>query len=149
MIFEPTLICRGSQLWSWSLLLFGSVLSYNTHCCGPQPQPLRPLEHLGSLPTAHMWIHRFEPNLPTFLMALDSGVTRTPQCGHHVVCHSPSCPPTYLLRSPLQWPEGLEEKLVLAVLCPSLCPAWCQPQAWVQWGTHGGHLVFEVSGPHN
>lgn len=123
MILVPALIRKCSQLQHslpWSP--------------APAPQPSR-------TPWAFAHCPYVDSQIWAKLARLSDGFRfrsdQDPPCGHHLACHSPSCPPTCLLLSPLQWPEGLGEKLLLAVLCPSLCPAWCQPQAWVQWGTHG------------
>lgn len=109
----------------------------------PSSSFLRPLEHppwpfaLPEGPNAHMWIHRFESSLPTFLIVSDF---RSDNDSTVWPLHGMSEPLLSSHPSPmLPWqPEGLGGKLVLTVLCPSLCPAWCQPQAWAQWGNTDG-----------
>lgn len=72
-------------------------LSVTRLTAGPQPHLLRHWSILGFCsglagPTAHMWVHKFEPSLTAFLMALDSGATVAPQDGHHVVGHNTLLP---------------------------------------------------------
>lgn len=75
MLSVPILIWRGTQL---PRSLLGPSLAYSDFGLA------------GT--TAHMWVHKFEPSLTAFLMALDSGATATPQDGHHVACHNTLLP---------------------------------------------------------
>lgn len=117
-------------IWSVSQFLFGGAPSYSSHCCSLQhPHPHPP--QASGVPWAFPWTCRphcphngSPPSLLTFLMALDSGVTMTPKCGHHMTRHNPSCS-LPISPVPLVWPEGLGGKPVL-VPCPSLSSPWFQ-----------------------
>lgn len=86
MICEPILTGRVSQL-EQSLLSHGASV--------PLPWICRP----------HCPYDTSQPSMPTFPVALDSGVTMTPKYGH-MACFSPSCS-SPISHVPLVWPEGL------------------------------------------
>lgn len=134
--YNPTMnicaLCANSYLEGFS--------SYNAYCWAPASPP-QALEHPGLL--FLIWSCRTHcPHVGSQIwVKLDClpdgfGFRSNHDPTGWLPCGMPQHPPAPpISHAPLRWPESLEGKPTLAVLCSISVSYVVPPQAWAQWGT--------------